>query len=156
MTSNDTKRPSAKTAMLIRKPVNEVFDAFIEPAITTKFWFTRSTGKLEPGKHIEWFWEMYNVSVQVIVEQLITNEKILIRWGNYGHMTTVEWTFKEILGEGTHVAIVNDGFEDSPALIEQISDSTKGFTFFLAGLKAWLEYGIQLNLVADAFPVGRV
>lgn len=30
----------AKTEMLIRRPVAEVFEAFIEPEITTKFWFT--------------------------------------------------------------------------------------------------------------------
>ncbi|CEJ69228.1 hypothetical protein BN1195_01525 [Chryseobacterium oranimense G311] len=36
--------------MLIRKPVEDVFEAFINPEITTKFWFTKSTGKLEEGK----------------------------------------------------------------------------------------------------------
>lgn len=29
--------PAAKTAMLIRRPVAEVFQAFVDPAITTKF-----------------------------------------------------------------------------------------------------------------------
>src|SRR4051794_4566310 len=33
----------AKSEMLIRKPVEEVFQAFIDPAITTHFWFTKST-----------------------------------------------------------------------------------------------------------------
>lgn len=37
-----TQVPVAKTGMLIRKPVAEVFEAFIDPNITTKFWFTRS------------------------------------------------------------------------------------------------------------------
>jgi len=33
-----------KAEMLIRKPVAEVFEAFINPEITSKFWFTRGSG----------------------------------------------------------------------------------------------------------------
>jgi uncharacterized protein YndB with AHSA1/START domain len=43
-----TQAPVAKAAMLIRKPVAEVFEAFIDPAITSRFWFTKSSGRLEP------------------------------------------------------------------------------------------------------------
>ena len=35
----------AKAEKLIRKPVAKVFEAFINPEITTKFWFTKSSGK---------------------------------------------------------------------------------------------------------------
>lgn len=51
--------------MLIRKPIQEVFEAFINPEITTNFWFTKSTGKLEEGKTITWEWEMYGVKSEV-------------------------------------------------------------------------------------------
>ena len=65
-----TQAPVAKAAMLIRKPVSEVFEAFIDPAITTRFWFTKSNGRLEPGKRITWTWEMYNVSTEVEVKEI--------------------------------------------------------------------------------------
>ena len=35
------QNPVVKEEMLIRKPVHEVFEAFINPDITTKFWFTK-------------------------------------------------------------------------------------------------------------------
>src|SRR5437773_10251634 len=38
--------PITKTGMLIRKPVTDVFEAFVNPDITTKFWFTRSRGAI--------------------------------------------------------------------------------------------------------------
>jgi uncharacterized protein YndB with AHSA1/START domain len=38
--------PIATTAMLIRKPVSEVFEAFVNPAITAKFWFTKGSDRL--------------------------------------------------------------------------------------------------------------
>lgn len=50
-----TQAPVAKAAMLIRKPIAEVFNAFIDPAITTQFWFTKSSGRLEPGKPVNRF-----------------------------------------------------------------------------------------------------
>jgi uncharacterized protein YndB with AHSA1/START domain len=153
MKGQQTENPAASTGMLIRRPISEVFEAFINPEITTKFWFTKSTGKLEVGKQVEWIWEMYNFKVPVITQEIEPNKKILIQWGNYEHMSMVEWTFTSMAEKGTYVTIVNSGFQgNSSELIAQVSDSTKGFTFVLAGLKALLEHGIQLNLVADAFP----
>lgn len=151
MQYNQTEKPAAKTAMLIRKPVTQVFEAFINPDITSKFWFTSSTGQLETGKQIEWQWQMYNISIPVNVKEIIPNQCIVVEWGNYGNMSTIEWTFDSMDELGTYVRITNSGFQGDPAeLITQVSDSTKGFTFLLAGLKAYLEHGIQLNLTGDA------
>lgn len=36
--------------------------------------------------------------------------------------------------------------------MEIIKDSTGGFTTVLDGLKAFLEYNINLNLIADKYP----
>jgi uncharacterized protein YndB with AHSA1/START domain len=44
------KQPVAQAEMLIRKPVAEVFEAFGNPVITSKFWFTKESGRLEAGK----------------------------------------------------------------------------------------------------------
>lgn len=53
----------------------------------------------------------------------------------------------------TCLIIKNYNFQgNDDELISQIRDSTKGFTFVLSGLKAWLEHKIQLRLVDDAFP----
>jgi uncharacterized protein YndB with AHSA1/START domain len=45
-----TRVPAAKTGMLIRKPVADVFEALINPDITTKFWFTKGSSRLDAGK----------------------------------------------------------------------------------------------------------
>lgn len=148
-----TQAPVAKAAMLIRRPLAEVFEAFIDPAITTRFWFTKSTGRLEPGKHVTWTWEMYNVSAEVDVRAIEPNKRILIDWGNYDEMTTVEWTFTPY-GEGaTYVTIITSGFKgDGDKVVSEAVDSTGGFTWVLAGLKALLEHNIELKLIQDAFP----
>ena len=38
-----THIPAMKTGILIRRPAAEVFEAFVNPEITTQFWFTRSS-----------------------------------------------------------------------------------------------------------------
>lgn len=88
-----TQPPKMNTGMLIRKPVTEVFEAFINPEITTKFWFTRSSGKLETGKQVQWDWEMYGISIPVTAKVIEPNRRIVIEWPGYGGSTTVEWMF---------------------------------------------------------------
>jgi uncharacterized protein YndB with AHSA1/START domain len=148
-----TQAPVAKAAMLIRKPVAEVFEAFIDPTITTRFWFTKSSGPLEPGKHITWTWEMYNFSIEVEVKEIDVNKRILLDCGNYGEMTTVEWIFTPYGDATTYVTITTSGFQgDGDKVVRGALDATGGFTWVLAGLKALLEHNIELNAIADAFP----
>ena len=72
--------PKANAQMLIRKPMEEVFVAFVDPTVTTKFWFTKSSGRLEPGKRIRWDWEMYGASVEVVVKAVEKNQWLEIEW----------------------------------------------------------------------------
>ena len=145
--------PIAKAQMLIRKPVSEVFEAFVDPAITTKFWFTRSSGRLETGKKIQWDWEMYGASVQVVVKAIETNKQILIEWPGYSGPTTVEWIFAPQQDDTTFVRITESGFTgNDDELVKQVTDLTQGFSLVLAGLKALLEHNVRLNLVADHHP----
>ncbi len=68
--------PAATTAMLIRKPVAKVFEAFIDPAITSKFWFTDGSGKLEKGKQVTWNWSMYNHTSFIDVTDIVKIRKL--------------------------------------------------------------------------------
>lgn len=147
--------PIAKTGMLIRKPVADVFEAFVNPDITTKFWFTKSSGRLEAGKQVQWDWEMYGISIPVTVKVTEPNKRIVIEWPGHGSPTTVEWVFTSRMDGTTFVSITNAGFTgDGDELVKQATDSTQGFSLVLAGLKALLEHNVRLNLVADRYPKG--
>lgn len=137
--------------MLIRKPVDLVFRAFTDPAVTTNFWFTHSTGILEEGKTVKWTWEMYAVSTNVYVEELLDNRKLRIRWGDPS--TLVEFFFTPYEEGSTYVEIKNHGFvQTGEELLHEINNNTGGFTTVLDGAKAFLEFGLKLNLIADKFP----
>src|SRR5947207_1601803 len=148
--------PIAKTEMLIRKPVSEVFEAFVNPDITSRFWFTKGSGRLEVGKQIRWDWEMYDHSVEVSVKAIEENKRIVIVWGADDARTTVEWVFTSRPDNTTLVSITNTGFNgDGDEVVKQALDSTGGFTLVLAGAKELLQHNINLNLIADRFPDGH-
>jgi len=147
--------PVTSTGMLIRKPVAEVFEAFVNPNITTKFWFTKSSGRLEAGKQVQWDWEMYGISVPVTAKVIEPNKRILIEWPGYSGLTTVEWIFSPHEDAATFINVTESGFTgDGDELVKQVTGSTQGFSLVLAGLKALLEHNISLNLVADRYPNG--
>ncbi len=150
-----TQVPVVKTGMLIRKPVADVFEAFVNPEITTRFWFTKGSGRLEAGQQVQWDWEMYGISIPVTVKAIEPSRRILIEWPGQGGPTTVEWLFTSLEDGSTFVSITNSGLTgDGDELVKQATDSTQGFTLVLAGLKALLEHGVRLNLVADRYPKG--
>lgn len=150
-----TRVPVAKTGMLIRRPVADVFEAFVDPDVTTKFWFTKSSGRLQVGTPVQWDWEMYGISVPVLATVIEPNARIVIEWPGQGGRTTAEWTFAPQDDGTTFVSITEAGFAgDADALVEQVAGSTQGFSLVLAGLKALFEHDVQLNLVADRYPAG--
>ena len=153
MVTDTMQAPVAKAQMVIRRPVAEVFDAFVDPALTTRFWFSGSTGKLAAGQTVRWDWEMYGVSTNVDVKAIDRNRRILIEWDGPDNATTVEWKFEAIAKDRTLVVVRNWGFHgDADKIVADAIDSTGGFSFVLAGLKAFAEHHIELNLVRDHQP----
>lgn len=135
--------------MLIRRPAREVFRALTNPDITTNFWFTKSSGPMVQGQQVRWEWEMYGAVADVHVLELVADEKIAFQWDEPARL--VEIRLKPI-DEGTYIMVSESGYAATgPELIAAIKDSTGGFTTMLDAMKAWLEHGIRLNLVADKF-----
>lgn len=146
--------PVARTGMLIRKPAAEVFEAFIDPAVTTQFWFSKGSGRLTPGAEVRWDWEMYGVSAQVRVIAIEPARRILVEWGSPGEIpTSIEWLLEPHGEDQTMVTVVNSGFDGTgDEVVAKALDAMEGFSLLLAGAKAWLEHGVPLNLVLDRHP----
>lgn len=144
--------PVATAAMLIRKPIGEVFEAFVDPSITSQFWFTHGSARLVAGTSVQWEWRMYGISVPVMVRIVEPDQRIVVEFPG-DPPTRVEWNFTSLDDGSTFIKITHQGFGgDGDAVMKQVIDSTEGFAIVLAGAKALLEHGIRLNLVADRFP----
>lgn len=145
--------PVVKTQMLIRKPATQVFEALVDPAITSRFWFSRGSGRLEAGKKVRWDWEMYGFSTEADVKEIEENRRILLEWDGPDHPTSVEWTLEPRGEDRTFVTVKNWGFAGDPGkVVATALDSMGGFSFVLASLKAFLEHGVELKIVEDHAP----
>ena len=150
-----TTAPAVDVGMLVRRPPDEVFEALADPSVTTRFWYTRSTGRMTEGAELTWTWEMYGVSSKVWVEEVRPGRLIRFRWDSYdpAHPTTVRFEFTPYQGDTTYLRITETGFTgDDSTQVSQALDSTAGFTFLLSSLKAALEHDITLRVTMDAHP----
>lgn len=147
---------NAKSGMLIRRPAGKVFEAFVNPDVTTQFWFTEGSGRLEEGKTVTWTWGQFGVSADITVTSIELNELIQFQWPSgeeESAFRTVELSFESKREGTTFVQVVESGFDkNDDQLINQIAGQTEGWTLVLSALKAWLEHGINLNLISDHKP----
>jgi uncharacterized protein YndB with AHSA1/START domain len=153
MATSDLHLTGSK-GMLIRRPPVEVFRARADPSVTTKFWYTKSSGPRTTGATLTWSWEMFGASATVNVKQVEEPSRIVFDWGGPGSMRTVEMRFVPHQGN-TYVKVTETGYSGSAE--EQAAaaiDSISGFSLVLAAAKALIEHGIALTVVADHFIPG--
>lgn len=149
----EAEQPTVKQTMLIRVPVERAFNAFVDPEITSKFWFSHSSGPLEEGKTVTWEWRPYGCSTTVDVRLIERNKRIVIQWGNDGATSIVEWQFESRSDDSTFVTVRNSDFQGFSGDLAPVAiDSMGGFSLVLANAKALLEHDLQLNLIFDKAP----
>lgn len=151
--SHLTAVPVAQTQMLIRRPAAEVFRAFTDPAVTTKFWFSHSSGALAPGARVVWQWNSSGATV-ITVKEMEQDRRILADW-DPDSPTELDLVFLPHNDGTTLVQITESGFDGTAdEVVAQALDATAGFAMVLCALKALLEHGITLTVVGDAHPAG--
>lgn len=151
-----SQQPTAKAQMLIRKPATEVFEAFVDPDITSQFWFTKGSGRLEENKSVTWKWGQFDVEATIWVNEIKPDRRISFEWPagvETDNHRTVDIMLEANSDDTTFVKVVEKGFNmDGEAAIEHIVGQTEGWTLVLSALKAYLEQGMNLNLIADHHP----
>jgi uncharacterized protein YndB with AHSA1/START domain len=151
-----TEPPSVKVGVLVRAEPERVFQAIVDPAITTNFWYTKSDGKMAPGRELCWTWEMYGVSSTVNVMEVVENRRVLFTWSGYNpeHPSTVEFMLTPFEGFAYLQVTERDFTGNGDELVRYVADSTGGFTFLISAIKAFLEHDVVLRVVLDAHPSG--
>ena len=143
---------SAKARIRIRRPPAAVFAAFADAGSMSKFWFARRDDGLKEGETVSWFLgsSEHAIPFDVRVEELRPPSKIVIAWERNGACTQITWTLEATESGDTILTIEESGFAGrDDAIIDQALDSTGGFNQVILAAKAWVEYGVALNVVAD-------
>jgi uncharacterized protein YndB with AHSA1/START domain len=145
--SNTALTPVARVRQLIRRPVDEVFRAFIEPEMLKRFWLSNASAPLETGRRVRWDFMVPGVSAEIHVKEVKPNRSIAIGWDDG---TKVLWKFDARADGTTVVEIENSGFSGEPhEAVATAIESTQGFTIVLCDLKTLLESGKSMSLVRD-------
>ena len=144
---------SAIARTRIRRTPPEVFAAFADAGKMSRFWFTRRDNGLKEGESVTWFVGDGDdaFSFDVFVREIHKPDKIVIEWVGVDEVRTqVSWSFDETEEGDTILTIEESGFSgNSEAIVERALDSTGGFNQVIIAAKALVEYGIELNVVAD-------
>lgn len=135
-----------KVAIQILKPVDEVFEAIVNPEKMCHYFISESSGKMEEGKKLIWKFPEFEEKVPVRLEKVKKNKFVSFFWdGEQGKETLVEMELIPQHQNATLVRIHEGRQEDNNTDIKWLSQNTEGWTNFLACLKAYLEYGINLR-----------
>ncbi|OCA84194.1 hypothetical protein A8F94_15865 [Bacillus sp. FJAT-27225] len=129
--------------MRIRKPAEEVFEAFVDPEKMGNYWFSSGTGRLEEGKTVTWRYEEYGAEGEVHVLELASANKIVFKWGAPEAETIVTINF--IQEDGSTIVEVREAGlkEEDPDIVQKMMGQMGGWIYMLSCLKAYLEHGIS-------------
>ena len=140
-----------KCAMQIQKPIHEVFNAIILPEKMSNYFISQSTGIMEAGKNLIWKFPEFDFECPIKVQKVETNKYISFYWENSGKDLLVEITLSEKENNSTLVSISEKSMENNEAGLKWLSGNSFGWSNFLACLKAYLEYNINLRKGAFDF-----
>lgn len=139
---------TARASIGIQKPVQEVFEAIVNPEMMANYFISKGSGKLESGKEIQWEFPEFEGSFPVAVKDIRENEFISFVWDPD---SLVEIKLEKKSENDTVVHVTEEGHNQDEAGIKWAVGQTEGWANFLACLKAWLEYGIHLRKGAFDF-----
>ena len=140
-----------KTALQILKPVNEVFEAIVDPNKMSNYFISKSSGKMEDGKQIKWQFPEFDMEFPIRIDKIESNKYISYYWDIDGIELLVEMTLTPKENNSTVVTITEKSRNNDEAGIKWLMGNTEGWANFLACLKAYLEYGINLRKGAFDF-----
>lgn len=148
----DNQTLDIKATLQIQKPAHEVFDAIIEPSKMSNYFISKSSGKMEEGKEIQWQFPEFDMFFPVRVKKIEKDKYISFNWNDFdGFELLVEMSLSTAKDNGTVVTVTEKSRINNEAGIKWLKGNTEGWANFLACLKAYLEYGINLRKGAFDF-----
>ncbi|TRO64417.1 SRPBCC domain-containing protein [Christiangramia sabulilitoris] len=133
-------------ALQIGKSRQVVFEAIVEPEKMSNYFISESTGTMVEGEEITWKFPEFDMTFPVKVLKVKKPEFISFEWeGSPGKMLTVGISLEELSPDKTLVKITEGKMLNNEEGIQWYGRNSGGWANFLACLKAYLEFGINLR-----------
>lgn len=142
----DRPQLEIKATLQIGKPAPEVFEAIVDPVKMSNYFISESSGRMEAGKALRWKFPEFDMEVPVRVDKIEKDRYVSYFWDDKDLELLVEMRLQPVEHEpATVVTITEKSRPNDDAGIAWLMRNTEGWANFLACLKAYLEYGINLR-----------
>lgn len=142
---------TAKATIQILKPVAEVFEAIVSPDKMSNYFIAHSTGRLAAGEKVHWKFPEFDEEFPVMGKEIRSHEYISFDWSGGVEGMLVEITLEPSGNDTTIVRVIEQQMKKDDEGIQKAIGQSEGWANFLACLKAYLEYGINLRKGAFDF-----
>ncbi|TAM96824.1 MAG: ATPase [Chitinophagaceae bacterium] len=140
-----------KTKIRILKPAGQVYEAIVDPQKMSHYFISKGSGRMESGKDLIWRFPEFDMDVPISVQNTVADQYISYYWDERDKKHLVEITLEADGSYATIVSVSEGGEDNDEAGIGWLQRNTEGWANFLACLKAYLEYGINLRKGAFDF-----
>ncbi|HEY8690975.1 MAG TPA: SRPBCC domain-containing protein [Chitinophagaceae bacterium] len=135
-----------KASLMISKPVLEVFEAIVDPEKMSNYFISKSSGRMEEGKTLVWEFPEMDMQFPVYIKKIEPDNYISFNWKDFrdGTETLVEFTLTQ-KPNATFVTVTEKSRDNDETGMKWLKSNIEGWANFLACLKAYMEYGINLR-----------
>ena len=140
-----------QTNLQIQKPAEEIYEAIVDPEKMKNYFISGSSGRMEEGSTVIWKFPEFEEETSVRIDKVQPRKYIAFNWEIEGRIHLVEIKLIPKENKSTLVTVSETGAENNAAGIHWLKQNTEGWANFLACLKAYLEYGINLRKGAFDF-----
>jgi uncharacterized protein YndB with AHSA1/START domain len=138
----------SSAALQIQRPIEEVFEGIVNPQKMTKYFISESSGRLESGKEVIWKFPEFPDKFPVTEIKIEDHHLISFVWDPE---TVITITLESLADKSTLVSVNENGKDLNEDNLKWVISNAGGWSNFLACLKAYLEYDIQLRKGAFDF-----
>ena len=139
---------------MVQKSPAEVFEAIVDPQKMKNYFIATSTGRIEEGKTLQWKFPEFDMVFPVRIGKVTKDKYISWYWTDPENNETLVEINLEQKGNATMVRVTEKSRDNDEKGIVWFGRNTEGWANFLACLKAWMEYGI--NLRKGAFDISQM
>ncbi len=135
----------AKAQLIINKPINDVFNAIIDPTRLCQYFTSTVSAPLTEGASVTWTWKDANAEFIIDVQKIESNKRIVFKWPATGTDSIVDIILEPLDENSTLIRVIETGWKLNMQGVEYTNQQTGGWMHMFLCLKAYLEYSINLR-----------
>ena len=129
----------------VMKPVNDVFQAIVDPDKLSKYFVSSATAPLAAGQSVTWRFADVGGELVPEIEVIERDRRIVFTWEASGQKARVQIELLPYDEGSTKIHIVESAFPMTEEGVQRALEQAKGWTDFIACMRAYLEFGVRLR-----------